>query len=272
MRFQRGMSGEYIKKIQEILASRNDGTFTTDHVTGFFGPMTEEALKRFQANLGIEPLGFVGPQTLQKINEMMASSSLLSSTDNAQLQGAMDQFRQMQQEMSNGSSSNTTFDITRLKELLGRIQGLRHNIPSSPGQNANPGDNTDRNGCLPRPACLDATPRCMLPEPAEGWCSPSGTPSPNSCGQIRCLVYQPVCGSNGQTYSCGTADAHSCGVQVAHSGACQTNSDTNPPTSTDNPPVACTMDAMMCPDGSYVGRTGPNCSFVCPTTSSSSDR
>ncbi|MDZ4226417.1 MAG: hypothetical protein U1C66_02920 [Patescibacteria group bacterium] len=29
-------------------------------------------------------------------------------------------------------------------------------------------------------------------------------------------------------------------------------------------PVACTADAMQCPDGSYVGRTGPNCEFVCP--------
>ncbi len=28
--------------------------------------------------------------------------------------------------------------------------------------------------------------------------------------------------------------------------------------------VACTMDAMLCPDGSYVGRTGPKCEFVCP--------
>lgn len=26
----------------------------------------------------------------------------------------------------------------------------------------------------------------------------------------------------------------------------------------------CTQDAMQCPDGSWVGRTGPNCSFVCP--------
>lgn len=26
----------------------------------------------------------------------------------------------------------------------------------------------------------------------------------------------------------------------------------------------CTMDARQCPDGSYVGRTGPDCSFVCP--------
>lgn len=29
--------------------------------------------------------------------------------------------------------------------------------------------------------------------------------------------------------------------------------------------VACTQEAMMCPDGSYVGRTGPNCEFAaCP--------
>jgi hypothetical protein len=28
--------------------------------------------------------------------------------------------------------------------------------------------------------------------------------------------------------------------------------------------VFCTADAMMCPDGSYVGRSGPNCEFVCP--------
>ena len=33
-------------------------------------------------------------------------------------------------------------------------------------------------------------------------------------------------------------------------------------------PVACTMEAKLCPDGSYVGRTGPNCEFTqCPTGS-----
>lgn len=30
-------------------------------------------------------------------------------------------------------------------------------------------------------------------------------------------------------------------------------------------PIACTMDARMCPDGSYVGRQGPKCEFAaCP--------
>lgn len=35
-------------------------------------------------------------------------------------------------------------------------------------------------------------------------------------------------------------------------------------------PVACTMEAKLCPDGSYVGRTGPKCEFApCPTVSGS---
>lgn len=34
-------------------------------------------------------------------------------------------------------------------------------------------------------------------------------------------------------------------------------------------PIACTMDAKQCPDGSYVGRSGPNCEFApCPTGAS----
>lgn len=35
-------------------------------------------------------------------------------------------------------------------------------------------------------------------------------------------------------------------------------------TNTESEPVFCTADAMQCPDGTYVGRTGPNCEFVCP--------
>jgi len=27
---------------------------------------------------------------------------------------------------------------------------------------------------------------------------------------------------------------------------------------------ACSLDAMQCPSGVWVGRTGPNCQFVCP--------
>lgn len=41
----------------------------------------------------------------------------------------------------------------------------------------------------------------------------------------------------------------------------------NPPAA----PIACTMEAKICPDGSSVGRTGPNCEFApCPTLNNSS--
>jgi hypothetical protein len=37
------------------------------------------------------------------------------------------------------------------------------------------------------------------------------------------------------------------------------------------PPVACTMEAKLCSDGSYVSRTGPNCEFsACPTVATTS--
>ena len=35
--------------------------------------------------------------------------------------------------------------------------------------------------------------------------------------------------------------------------------------------TACTLEAKLCPDGSYVGRTGPNCEFAaCPGVATSS--
>lgn len=62
---------------------------------------------------------------------------------------------------------------------------------------------TPKPTCLIRPACLDSTPRCLMPEPATGWCR--------------------------------------------------------------KPVVACTEEAKICPDGTAVGRVGPNCDFVaCP--------
>lgn len=39
----------------------------------------------------------------------------------------------------------------------------------------------------------------------------------------------------------------------------------------ENDGVVCSMDAKLCPDGSYVGRSGPNCEFKeCPETSTPS--
>jgi len=39
----------------------------------------------------------------------------------------------------------------------------------------------------------------------------------------------------------------------------------NMPNGVTGSPIACTMEAKLCPDGSAVGRSGPNCEFApCP--------
>ncbi len=51
-------------------------------------------------------------------------------------------------------------------------------------------------------------------------------------------------------------------VVAALAGACSQKKDTNNP---DDKAVACTEEAKVCPDGSSVGREGPNCEFAaCP--------
>jgi hypothetical protein len=41
-----------------------------------------------------------------------------------------------------------------------------------------------------------------------------------------------------------------------------------PPISTSTDFIVCTMDAKQCSDGSWVGRSGPKCEFVCPSVTS----
>ena len=43
-------------------------------------------------------------------------------------------------------------------------------------------------------------------------------------------------------------------------------------TNSESVEVMCTADAMQCLDGSYVGRTGPNCEFVCPDVPTSAEQ
>lgn len=95
------------------------------------------------------------------------------------------------------------------------------------------------------------------------------TSSVSVAGSVVCtLEYSPVCGQppepacrttppycmlptpSPQTYAnkCLMSGA---GATLLYEGECRDEA------------YACTTDAYQCPDGSYVGRTGPNCEFVC---------
>jgi hypothetical protein len=63
---QRNMIGDDVEAVQRFFQALGYDTGTTD---GDFGPLTEEAVRRFQLQAGIEVDGVVGPQTIQVLRQ-----------------------------------------------------------------------------------------------------------------------------------------------------------------------------------------------------------
>lgn len=68
----RGSSGEDVSKLQDFL-KRFPDIYPQGLVTGFFGPLSEQAVKKLQDKFGIEPAGIVGPQTRGKLGALAAA-------------------------------------------------------------------------------------------------------------------------------------------------------------------------------------------------------
>ncbi|MEX0674462.1 MAG: peptidoglycan-binding domain-containing protein [Gaiellaceae bacterium] len=67
---QSGDEGDSVELMQQALAALGYDVGTPD---GVFGAGTEEALKQFQADSGLEADGIAGPATLAALNEALAS-------------------------------------------------------------------------------------------------------------------------------------------------------------------------------------------------------
>ncbi len=71
----RGMRGDDVRDLQELLA-QDPSILTSDNITGFFGPLTEEALRKFQRKHGIDAIGVFGPKTQAKILSLFVGKTL----------------------------------------------------------------------------------------------------------------------------------------------------------------------------------------------------
>src|SRR3989344_6608586 len=65
----RGSSGDDVRKLQEFL-SKDKEIYPNGLITGFFGPLTEVAVKKWQEKHGIESVGIVGPKTIAKLQDI----------------------------------------------------------------------------------------------------------------------------------------------------------------------------------------------------------
>lgn len=67
-----GSEGDQVTLLQTLLAA-DASLYPEGKVTGFFGPMTRRALQRFQAQNGLDQVGFVGPRTRSLLNGLLRS-------------------------------------------------------------------------------------------------------------------------------------------------------------------------------------------------------
>lgn len=65
----KGLSDEEVKELQKFLSQYRE-IYPEGLVTGYFGPLTEKAVKKFQEKNDIPPTGLVGPITREKINDV----------------------------------------------------------------------------------------------------------------------------------------------------------------------------------------------------------
>lgn len=71
----RGMSGDDVRDLQELLA-QDPSIFPADLITGFFGRLTEEAIRKFQRKHGIEAIGIFGPKTQARLLALFVGREL----------------------------------------------------------------------------------------------------------------------------------------------------------------------------------------------------
>lgn len=74
-----GARGDDVKALQEFLA-KDASIYPEGLVTGYYGPATTRAVKRFQATYGISQVGRVGPATLKKLQEVMGAAPAPAAT------------------------------------------------------------------------------------------------------------------------------------------------------------------------------------------------
>ncbi len=109
-RLHKGMRGDEVKQLQEVLSTDKD-IFSKDNVSGYYGDLTEKAVERFQKHFGLDPVGQVGPKTLEKINELLkehdSSEGGLSENDLGDLGKSVEMENESEKSGNEGSASTS---------------------------------------------------------------------------------------------------------------------------------------------------------------------
>ena len=118
---QMGDSGDAVIALQAFLATDSQ-IYPEAKVTGYFGPATKAAVRRFQAKHGLSQVGRVGPATMAKLNELAGGTSVGSQTTASQ------------STPSSGGSSDATALQAQMLSLQQMVDALNSQLKAKNGQ------------------------------------------------------------------------------------------------------------------------------------------
>lgn len=111
----KGDTNSDVTKLQQFLA-KDKTLYPEGLVTGYYGPATERAVKKFQAKYGISQVGRVGPATRAKLNEVYSTTPVAPSTPATVVPSApVSSFAVFTRNLRKGSSGD---DVKRLQQFL----------------------------------------------------------------------------------------------------------------------------------------------------------
>ena len=108
-----GARNDEVMKLQELLA-QDPTIYPEGTVSGFYGPKTTAAVKKFQAKYGLPAVGRVGPATLAKLNDVFgpraevvsapAQSTSVQAQTATQIQSQIQAIQQQIQAITGGAA------------------------------------------------------------------------------------------------------------------------------------------------------------------------
>ena len=154
-----GSQGDQVQILQALLAADSE-LYPEGLITGFFGKATARAVARFQKKHGLEQVGFVGPRTLKKLNELFQKDQLSFEDDD---DDDSDKVAEKLQKAMNKDA----------KEALKRVRKICAKIP--PGHTIAPGWFRKHDGVRPLvPLCQNLPPGIINNPNASS--TPTSTP------------------------------------------------------------------------------------------------
>ena len=183
---RKGESSDEVKQLQEFLKQFPD-IYPEGKVTGFFGSLTELAVKRFQEKNGIESIGIVGPKTIQKLNEFSISGPLAIPAIPA-VPGVSSAIPAIPASLSlpfqPASASQPAVPAIPAIPAVPAIPGVSSAIPAVPATPAQPASSTSTStpsvSASPSPTASASYSPTPIPTPIP---TPTPTPTPAASSQ-----------------------------------------------------------------------------------------